>query len=117
MIGLRDVTVESGIVTAYSDWTQERTTGGCVLHGGFLMALADSVGAICAGQHIPPGHGTTTIESKTNFLRPVRSGEVKLTAEAIHAGRTTVVVQTDITREDGKLASRTTQTQAVLTPR
>ena len=115
--GLRDVTSEDGMVTAYSDWAEERTTGGGILHGGFLMAIADSVGALCAGQHLPPGHGTTTIESKTNFLRPVLGGAVKLTSTALHAGRTTVVVVTDITREDGKLAARVTQTQAVLAPR
>lgn len=115
--GLRDVTAQDGTVTAYSDWAEERTTGGGVLHGGFLMAIADSAGALCAGQHLPPGHGTTTIESKTNFLRPITGGAVKLTSTALHTGRTTIVVVTDITREDGKLAARVTQTQAVLAPR
>jgi 1,4-dihydroxy-2-naphthoyl-CoA hydrolase len=115
--GLRDITAADGVVTAYSDWKQEYCTGGNILHGGFLMAIADSIGAIAAGQHLPPGHGTTTIESKTNFIRPITSGAIKLTATTLHAGRTTIVVVTDITREDGKLAARVTQTQAVLTPR
>ena len=78
------------------------------------MSLADTLGAICAGQHLPRNSMTTTIESKTNFIRPVTEGEVTITATPIHAGRRTIVVQTDITAPDGKLVSRTTQTQAVI---
>ncbi len=116
-LGLRDISRQDGIVTAHADWAEDRCTGGSVLHGGYLMAIADGVGAICAREHLPPGHGTTTMESKTNFLRPVLGGALTLTATTLHAGRTTIVIVTDITREDGKLAARVTQTQAVLAPR
>ena len=65
--------------------------------------------------NLPEGAGgTSTIESKTNFFRAVTEGTITITATPLHAGRRTVVVQTDITRADGKLVTRTTQTQAVL---
>jgi len=114
-LGIRDVTGSPEGVTAHADWAPEHCTGGNTLHGGYLMALADTVGALCAGFHLPPGAGTTTTESKTNFLRGVTSGSVTISATPVHVGRRLIVVQTDITREDGKLASRTTQTQIVLT--
>jgi len=86
------------------------------LHGGYIMAIADSVGALCASQNLPKGAETSTIESKTNFLRPVTDGTVSIVATPIHVGRTTIVVQTAITRDDGKSVSLTTQTQAVTGP-
>lgn len=95
-------------------WAADRTTFGDVLHGGYLMALADSVGALVAVLNLPEGAGTSTIESKTNFFRPLTSGDVNLTATLVHGGKTTIVVQTDITNDAGKLVTRTTQTQAVL---
>ncbi|WP_436792919.1 PaaI family thioesterase [Actinospongicola halichondriae] len=101
-------------VVASADWQADRCTAGGILHGGYLMALADAVGAMCAFQHLPPGSVTSTIESKSNFFRGVASGAVTITSTPIHTGRTTIVVQTDITRDDGKHVSRTTQTQAVI---
>lgn len=115
-VGL-DLVIESGgpdRVVGTSSWRADRCTVGGALHGGFLMAIADAVGAMCAASNLPPGAGTSTIESKTNFFRGVTSGAVTATSEPLHVGRTTIVVVTDITREDGKLVSRTTQTQAVL---
>jgi uncharacterized protein (TIGR00369 family) len=103
-------------VVASVGWKPEYCTGGGIIHGGFLMAVADSLGAMCAFQHLPEGAGTATIESKTNFLRGMTEGEATVTSTPIHVGRTTIVVQTDITRADGKLFTRTTQTQAVLRP-
>ncbi len=114
-IGLRDVLVSSEGVTAQADWAAEHCTANGILHGGYLMSLADTLGALCAGPHLPEGAGTTTTESKTNFLRPVTGGTVTITATPVNIGRTLIVVQTDITREDGKLVTRTTQTQLVLT--
>jgi len=114
-IGLRNVLVSSEGVTAQADWASEHCTANGILHGGYLMSLADTIGALCAGPHLPEGAGTTTTESKTNFLRPVTGGAVTITATPVNIGRTLVVVQTDITREDGKLVTRTTQTQLVLT--
>jgi uncharacterized protein (TIGR00369 family) len=87
-----------------------------VLHGGALMAVADSTGAMCAFQNLPEGALTTTIESKTNFLRAVRSGHVDVVSKPLHVGRSTIVVDTELRDADGKLVARVTQTQAVLQP-
>lgn len=95
-------------------WKQGYGTAGGALHGGYLMALADSVGALCAFYNLPEGAAMSTIESKTNFFRAVRSGEVTFRATPVHVGRSLIVVQTDATDEEGKLITRTTQTQAVL---
>ena len=96
-------------------WAPERCTIGGLLHGGVLMAFADSLGAICAFLNLPPGAGTSTIESKTNLFRGVRDGVVVGVSRPLHVGRTTIVVQTEIRNEADKLVSLTIQTQAVLT--
>ena len=101
-------------VVARARWDADRCTTGSVLHGGFLMAVADSVGAACAGFNLPSGALTSTIESKTNFFRAVTEGAVRIESTPVHVGRTTIVIQTDITRADGKLVTRTSQTQAVI---
>lgn len=101
-------------VRLWARWDARYCTSFGLLHGGFLMALADTAEAMAAVQHLPDGAGTTTIESKTNFLRAVREGDVVATAEPLHAGRTSIVVTTDIRDAAGKLVSRTTQTQLVL---
>jgi uncharacterized protein (TIGR00369 family) len=81
------------------------------------MALADSLGAICAYLNLPEGAtATSTIESKTNFFRGVRAGHVEATSRPLHVGRTTIVVQTDLLDADGKRAAQVTQTQAVIRP-
>lgn len=96
-------------------WADDRCTIGATLHGGALMALADSLGAICAFLNLPEGAGgTSTIESKTNFFRAVPSGRVTATSEPLHTGRRTIVVQTDIRNGDDKRVALVTQTQAVL---
>ena len=99
------------------EWAPERCTSAGVLHGGALMTLADTVGAVCAFLNLPEGGSTSTIESKTNFFRGVRGGAVRAVARPLHAGRTTVVVQTDLYDDDGRRVSQTTQTQAVLPAR
>lgn len=104
-------------VTGRLPWSPERCTAGGLLHGGALMTLADSLGAVCAFLNLPEGATTSTIESKTNFFRGVRQGGVHATATVLHAGRTTIVVQTDVKDDDGKLVAQVTQTQAVLQPR
>ena len=102
-------------VVVRGEWTSERCTSAGVLHGGYVMSLVDSAGAMCAFYNLPEGAaGTSTIESKTNFFRAVRAGSVTVTAAPVHAGRTTIVIQTDATDDDGKLVSRSIQTQAVL---
>ena len=95
-------------------WSPERCTAGGVLHGGALMGLADTLGGICAFLNLPPGAQTATIGSTTAFMRGVRGGEVKAVTHPLHAGRTVIVVQTDIVDEDGRRAAQVTQTQAVL---
>lgn len=102
-------------VRARVAWDPSRCTSGGVLHGGVLMGLADSAAAICAFLNLPEGSaGTATIESKTNFLRAVRDGHVEAIARPLHAGRTTIVVDTELRDAAGRLVARTTQTQAVL---
>ncbi len=98
-------------------WTPERCTTASVLHGGALMAFADTLGAICAALNLRPGEATSTIESKTNFFRAVRSGTVEGVARPLHVGRTTMVVQTDVLDDQGRRVAQVTQTQAVLVPR
>jgi uncharacterized protein (TIGR00369 family) len=91
-----------------------RTVGGA-LHGGTLMALADTVGAVATVVNLPPGATTTTLESKTNFFAAGRTGVVRAEATPLHRGKRTMVWQTRVTDEAGRLLSLTTQTQMVLT--
>ena len=96
-------------------WAPERCTAGGILHGGALMAFADSLGGLAAFLNLPPGAGTSTIESKTNLFRAVREGTtVHGRCTPLHVGRTTIVVQTEVRDDAGKLVSLTIQTQAVL---
>ena len=95
-------------------WAPERCTTGGVLHGGALMALADSLGGICAFLNLPPGALTATTSSATVFTRAVRSGEVTAVTRPLHVGRTTIVVQTDLSDDAGRRVAQVTQTQAIL---
>ena len=95
-------------------WAPERCTAGGVMHGGALMALADSLGGVCAYLNLPAGAQTATITSSTAFMRAVREGEVTAVARPLHAGRTVIVVQTDLTDHAGKPVAQVTQAQAVL---
>ena len=90
-----------------------RTVGGS-LHGGTLMALADTVGATATVLNLPAGATTTTLESKTNFFAAGRTGTVRAEATPLHRGKRTMVWQTRITDEAGRLLSLTIQTQMVL---
>jgi uncharacterized protein (TIGR00369 family) len=101
-------------VEATLDWAPELCTAGGALHGGVLMALADSAGAVCAFLNLPAGASTATIESKTNFFGAVREGEVRARSRPLHRGRTTIVVETDVYDATGRHVGRTTQTQVVL---
>jgi uncharacterized protein (TIGR00369 family) len=98
-------------------WAPERCTSGGILHGGVLMALADSLGGICAFLNLPPGALTATTSSATVFTRAVRSGEVTAVTRPLHVGRTVIVVQTDMTDDAGRRVAQVTQTQAVLAAR
>ncbi|GLZ37718.1 PaaI family thioesterase [Actinokineospora sp. NBRC 105648] len=102
-------------VRAVMDWDKSRCTVGGVLHGGALITLADSAGAVCAFLNLPEGAtGTSTIETKTNLFRAVREGRVEAVSTPLHVGRTTIVVETDLWDAAGKRVARTTQTQSVL---
>ncbi|HZU78962.1 MAG TPA: PaaI family thioesterase, partial [Acidimicrobiales bacterium] len=103
-LGIEFVDVGPERVTARLDWAERLCTSGGLLHGGVLMALADSTGAACAFLNLPEGAGgTTTVESKTNFLRGVRSGRIEAVSVPLHRGRTVIVVDTTITDADGRL--------------
>ncbi len=95
-------------------WRDDLCTAGGVLHGGALMAAADSLGAICAYLNLPPGASTATIESKTNFFRPVRGGTVALLSTPLHVGRSTIVVQTELSDDNDRRVALVIQTQAVV---
>jgi 1,4-dihydroxy-2-naphthoyl-CoA hydrolase len=97
-------------------WTPDRCTAAGMLHGGVLMSLADTVGAVCAFLNLPEGASTSTVESKTNFFRAVRDGTVHALSRPLHLGRSFVAVQTDLTDGQGRRVGQTTQTQAVLRP-
>ena len=114
LLGFEAVEGGSDGVVLRGAWAEERCTAAGVLHGGYLVALADSAAATLAFLNLPEGAATSTIEAKTNFLAAVREGTVTARAELVHKGRTTIVVQTDVTDESGRLVSRTLQTQAVL---
>ena len=95
---------------------EDLCTRPAVLHGGAVMTMADSAGAVCAFLNLPAGSSTSTIESKTNFFRGVRAGRVHAVTRPLHVGRTTIVVQTDVRDDEGRRVAQVTQTQAVLAP-
>jgi 1,4-dihydroxy-2-naphthoyl-CoA hydrolase len=97
-------------------WAPERCTAGGVLHGGALMTLADSVGAVCAFLNLPAGASTSTVSSSTSLVRALRSGTAHAVARPAHVGRSFVLVNVEITDDDGRLLAQTSQTQAVLAP-
>jgi uncharacterized protein (TIGR00369 family) len=100
------------------DWAPALCTADGILHGGVIMALADSAGAACALLNLPKdASGTSTIESKTNFLGAVRSGTVTAVATRLHVGGTTIVVETSVRDASDRLVAKVTQTQVVLRPR
>jgi len=117
VIGAEAIRASADEVSARVDWDPSRCTTAGVLHGGVLMALADTVGAWCAFLNLPDGSSTTTIESKTNFLRASRGGSVIATARPLHAGRQVIVVDTELRDDEGRLIARVTQSQAVLAAR
>lgn len=97
-------------------WADDLCTTGGVMHGGALMSLADTLGATCAFLNLPEGATTSTLESKTNFFRPVTAGTVDGLTRPLHVGRTVIVVQTDLLDEHGRRVAQVTQTQIVRGP-
>lgn len=118
LLGITAERMDPDEVVLTMAWRADLCTSGGLLHGGAVMALADSAGGACAFANLPEGaSGTSTIESKTNFLGGVRDGVVTATARPLHVGGTTIVVETELRRDDGRLVAKTTQTQTVLRPR
>ena len=113
-LGIEIVEAERERVVGRLTVGPEHGNGHDRVHGGAIMALADTVGAIGTVLNLPPGAGTTTLESKTNFLAPGVGPYLEGEATPLHIGRTTMVWQTRITRGDGKLCALVTQTQLVL---
>jgi uncharacterized protein (TIGR00369 family) len=114
-IGSELIDADPAGVRARIEWDESRCTAGGMLHGGVLMSLADSAAAVCAFLNLPEGAaGTTTVESKTNFLRAVREGGVTASSTPLHKGRRFVVVETELRDDQDRLVAKVTQTQAVL---
>jgi len=113
-LGIRLETAGPDETVAVLPWSDAHTTVGGLLHGGALMTLADTAGAVCAYLGLPAGARTATTQSGTHLLRAVSDSEVRATARPVHSGRTQIVVQTDVTDDRGRLVARTTQTQAVV---
>jgi len=118
LIGIEFTDVTPDKVIAQLAVRKDVCTVGDNLHGGAIMAFADTLGAVAAILNMPQGSRTTTIESKTNFIGGAPAGTT-VTGEsiAVHKGRTTVVCQTSIRSEAGKLVALVTQTQLVIAPK
>jgi uncharacterized protein (TIGR00369 family) len=115
LLAIRVVEATKDRVVAELTIRDELTTVGGSLHGGTLMAFADTMGASATILNLPPGAGTTTVESKTNFFAGARDGIVRSETTPLHRGKRTMVWQTRITDGNGRLLSLTIQTQMVLT--
>jgi uncharacterized protein (TIGR00369 family) len=114
-LGIRFTQASPDLVEAELFVREDLCTTPGVMHGGAIMAFADTLGAYATVLNLPPGAGTTTIESKTNFFSKAPS-EAKVTGECrpLHRGRRTMVWQSRVSREDGRLVALVTQTQIVL---
>jgi 1,4-dihydroxy-2-naphthoyl-CoA hydrolase len=115
LLGLELVTVTPDRVEAVLQVREDLCTRPAVLHGGAVMALADTLGAIATVANLAEGTTTTTIESKTNFFAAIPLGDTaRAECTPLHRGRTTMVWQTRVTRSDGRVAALVIQTQLVL---
>jgi uncharacterized protein (TIGR00369 family) len=112
LLGIELLEADRDRVLARMAWDEERCTAGGILHGGALMALADTAGAVCAFLNLPEGAvGTSTIESKTNFVRAVSAGAVTARTTPIHRGRTLAVLESELLDAEERLVAKTSQTQ------
>ena len=114
LLGIRFVEASRDRLVAELAIRDELRTAGGALHGGTLMALADTAGAVATVLNLPPGAATTTLESKTNFVAAGRAGVVRAESTPLHRGKRTMVWQTRVTDDAGRLLSLTIQTQMVL---
>ena len=115
LLGVRLLDVLPERVTAELDVRPDLCTTGGIMHGGAFMAFADTLGALGTFVNLPADRTTTTTDSSTKFIAGARRGTtVRGESIALHRGRTTMVWETRITREDGRLCAVVTQTQLVL---
>lgn len=118
VLGMRIVSASAEEVVAELTVREELCTTPGVMHGGAIMAFADTLGAMGTVLNLPPGAGTTTIESKTNFFAGARTGDtITGRCTPLHRGRRTMVWQTSITNAEARLLAIVTQTQMVLEPK
>ena len=115
LLGMRFVEAGRDRVVAELTIRDDLRTIGGALHGGTIMAFADTVGATATVLNLPPGASTTTLESKTNFFAAGRDGLVRAESTPLHRGKRTQVWQTRVTDAAGRLLAQTIQTQMVLT--
>jgi len=115
LLGLEILFASTDEVRSRLAWSADKCTAGGMLHGGALVSAADSAGGFLAFLNLPPeAKGTATIESKTNFFAAVGGGHVTGVTRALHKGKRTIVVDTELFDDDGRLVARVTQTQAIL---
>jgi uncharacterized protein (TIGR00369 family) len=115
LLGIRFLAATPESVTAEMKVREDLCTRPAVLHGGAMMALADTLGACATSLNLRDGATTTTIESQTNFIAPAMAGTtVRAECVAIHRGRRTMVWNTRVMSENGKLLAVVTQTQIVI---
>jgi uncharacterized protein (TIGR00369 family) len=117
-LGIETLLVSPEEVRLRISWSEKTCTSGGVMHGGTIMALADTAGAMIAFLNLPHGAaGTTTTDSQTRFLGAVRDGHAEASARLLHKGRTLIAVDTEVRDAGGRLVARTSQSQLVLMPR
>jgi 1,4-dihydroxy-2-naphthoyl-CoA hydrolase len=116
-MGIRITHVSKDKVVAEMVVREDFNNRNGTLHGGAVMALADNLGGTATVANLPPGGRTATIESKTNFFTAIPIGDTaRAECTPLHRGRSTMVWQTRITRNDGKLCALVIQTQIVILP-
>jgi len=115
LLGIEAVGAAADEVRLRLTWREDLCTAGGLMHGGALMALADSAGGVCAFLNLPDGAaGTATISSSTSFLRPVRDGYAEAISRPLSVGRNVIAVDTEVVDATGRPVARVMQSQAVL---
>jgi uncharacterized protein (TIGR00369 family) len=118
LLGIELLEAGPKLVRGRLPYSAEHCTAAAIMHGGALMALADTCGGVCAFLNLPEGaRGTATVASATSFLRAVREGAVTASTRPLHAGRTLIVLESELTSASGELVAKVTQSQAFHYPR
>ncbi len=113
-LGITITSATTAEVVAVLELTPDIANFAGVMHGGALMTLADTAGSTCAFLNLPENSLTTTTDANTRFLRPISDGVATATARPLRVGRTSIIVEVEITDDRGRLVSKTSQAQAVL---